>query len=173
MPGIFACQSPDLVVEYYYEGNDFKNNLAFVRRHSSVERLATLKPADAAKEIDEAIAKYASEFSGSKESFNHFPFLSFMVHVAVGNVFGSVLEDEIERTDRNPPTIVDIAGKAQEFPGRLQAPALELSETSSGKSQSSFSSDLLRICGRSFQIHPSSWCISLRRYLRTGWFRTR
>ena len=77
--------TPELAVVYFYEGNDLRNNVSFLKRHVAEGGLDSLNHANAVERLDRAIAAYPSKFLPDNEPNwqRHFPFYFFMKKLAL------------------------------------------------------------------------------------------
>ena len=88
--------------------------------------------------LDRALAAYPSGFLPKHEPDwrRHFPFYFFVKKLALTSLYGSTHtkdqepdaydEDSATKTEPPAPTLVDIDGRTQELPGRLQSPGMDV-----------------------------------------------
>ncbi len=131
--------TPELAIVYFYEGNDLRNNVSFLKRHVAQDGLEGLDRGKAVERLDRALAAYPSNFLPKHEPNwqRHFPFYFFAKKLALTSLYGDAdtkdqkpdADDEeaaATKTEPPAPTLVDINGRPQELPGGLQSPGMDL-----------------------------------------------
>jgi hypothetical protein len=120
---------PEVAVVYFYEGNDFNDNLGFLgRRLAGGRQIENLDAAGLSERIDRAIEIYPPVLRAPSSWSRHFPFFLFLKHIVerISRQQTSTENDPGPRGDARPPNIVNVGGHAAELPANLQSPAMEL-----------------------------------------------
>ncbi len=142
----FHLESPETIVVYFYEGNDFDDNLSFLRHKAGLEEGGMVDQAA----VDRIVRDRIARLRPGEGILDQLVFSRFALNMAADLFRSHERRDAaIRREESDKPRITEhntnkamIAGHVVDIPDDLQGPAMELTDSETVEAVELFHSSL-------------------------------